>query len=156
LLAPTAVLPILMILAATPTLLPRLVPRDPTGKTLAKSLEGQPNLDQLYALGMARGQRYSLSFYLHHEIPAWEEARPDRGYVVTRRSCTDAIPQPWTCTGSGEAVDSEWKIFLVTRPATESAGGLGDLGRDALGRLGGGRRSGGSAGRSGSGDGQAE
>ncbi len=156
LLAPTAVVPLLVILAAAPALVPRLIPRDPSGKTLARSLEGQPNLNQLYALGMARGQRYSLSFYLRREIPAWEEAHPDRGYVLTRRSCTEAIPQPWTCTGSGEAVDDEWKIFLVTRPATESASGLGDLGPDALGRLGDRGSGRGGAGRSSSGDGQAE
>jgi 4-amino-4-deoxy-L-arabinose transferase-like glycosyltransferase len=134
--APTAVVPILLILAAASTLLPRLVPRDPSGKTLAQSLSGQANLDQLYALDMPRGQRYSLSFYLHHEIADWREAHPDRGYILTRRSCEGAVPPPWTCTGSGEAVDNEWKIFLVTRPATESASGFGDLGADRLRSLG--------------------
>jgi len=130
--APITVIPILLILGAGSTLLPHLMPRDASGKTLAQSLSGQGNLDQLYALDMPRGQRYSLSFYLHREIPAWEEARPDRGYVLTRRSCAAAIPPPWTCTGSGEAVDNEWKIFLVTRAATESASRFGDLGTDAL------------------------
>jgi hypothetical protein len=78
------VLPVLFALSFANRLLPSFFLRDPSGQTLSDELKrnriptGKLNVYK----HMNRGQRYSLNFYLHEEIPEWDGEHPHQGYLL--------------------------------------------------------------------------
>ena len=47
---------------------------------------------------MGRGQRYSLSFYLHNEVTEWEADHPRKGYLLSGgKYCRGMIGADLTC-----------------------------------------------------------
>ncbi|MHB8502296.1 MAG: glycosyltransferase family 39 protein [Candidatus Acidiferrales bacterium] len=86
-LAACCVLPILFVMSNADRLLPSFFYYDPSGRTLSKELQRRaiPIAELAVVKPMSRGQRYSLSFYLHQEIAERDRARPEDGYVVTGR-----------------------------------------------------------------------
>jgi 4-amino-4-deoxy-L-arabinose transferase-like glycosyltransferase len=89
-LAAGAVLPILIAALFANRFVPAFFLWDPSGKTIAQELlkKNIPSAD-LAVRTMKRGQLYSLSFYLRHEIPEWDREPPREGYLlVGGKSCT--------------------------------------------------------------------
>ena len=84
LLAASAVVPILLALSLTDVLLSSYFHWDPSGRALSEEIRrsGIPG-QGLLARTMSRGQRYSLSFYLHNEVTEWEAEHPREGYLLT-------------------------------------------------------------------------
>jgi 4-amino-4-deoxy-L-arabinose transferase-like glycosyltransferase len=72
---------------------------DPSGRTISQELlrRGIPTRD-LAVRSMSRGQRYSLGFYLHHEIAEWDREHPREGYLlVGGRYCGMEVASDLTC-----------------------------------------------------------
>jgi len=47
---------------------------------------------------MSRGQRYSLNFYLHHEVTEWDAEHPREGYLLLgAKYCRGMIGSDLTC-----------------------------------------------------------
>jgi 4-amino-4-deoxy-L-arabinose transferase-like glycosyltransferase len=106
---------------------------DPSGKTLARELaEKHIPFDKLYTSRMSRGQQYSLSFYMHHEIESWDKEHSKDGYLLTpSKWCGEFVASPWVCAANPiELPSSGWFVYQVER--SDSAGGLNGLG--TLGR----------------------
>jgi hypothetical protein len=83
-LAACCVLPILFAVANSDKLLPSFFSWDPSGRTLSEELQRQaiPAAQLNVSKYMNRGQRYSLNFYLHEEIPEWDSEHPHQGYLL--------------------------------------------------------------------------
>jgi len=80
-----AVLAILAAAFAAPKFVPTFFIGDPSGKSIAEELAKlRVPVTELSAHRMNRGRRYSLSFYLHREIPEWDSLQPSEGYVLER------------------------------------------------------------------------
>ena len=84
-LAACCVLSILLTVSNFDKLLPSFFLYDPSGKTLSKELQGRtiPTGELAVVTPFNRGLRYSLSFYLHQEIPEWDRQHPQEGYILT-------------------------------------------------------------------------
>jgi 4-amino-4-deoxy-L-arabinose transferase-like glycosyltransferase len=84
-LAACCVLPILLAVANSDKLLPSFFLWDPSGRTLSEELERHaiPAAELNVSKYMNRGQRYSLNFYLHQEVPEWDSEHPHQGYLLT-------------------------------------------------------------------------
>jgi hypothetical protein len=84
-LAACCVLPILFAVSNYDKLLPSFFSWDPSGRTLSKELQRHaiPTAELNVSKYMNRGQRYSLNFYLHQEIPEWDSEHPHQGYLLT-------------------------------------------------------------------------
>jgi len=100
-----------------------------SGQTIAGELAANniPS-DQLYYAFMHRGQQYSLSFYLHHEIQQWNSKNAKPGYLlVSSRNCKEVVKPPWMCSDDPIQLDSNgWLVYRVAREDLMS--GLGRLG----------------------------
>jgi 4-amino-4-deoxy-L-arabinose transferase-like glycosyltransferase len=83
-LAACCVLPILFAVSNTDKLLPSFFAWDPSGRTLSEELQRQaiPAAELNVSKYMNRGQRYSLNFYLHEELPEWDSGHPHQGYLL--------------------------------------------------------------------------
>ena len=91
---------------------------DPSGKTLAAELTAaQIPPSETYTASMKRGQQYSLSFYLHHEVQAWDPDQPKEGYLVLPvRSCNALVKLPAVCAGDPlELRNSGWFAYRVVK-----------------------------------------
>jgi 4-amino-4-deoxy-L-arabinose transferase-like glycosyltransferase len=95
----TAVLPVLFLLLAFHFISRPWLPYDPSGKTLASEITAaQIPADQLYVASMKRGQQYSLSFYLHREIPTWNSGAPKPGFLLLpSKNCAAYTQSPSLC-----------------------------------------------------------
>lgn len=84
-LAACCVFSILLTVLNIDVLLPSFFLHDPSGKTLSEELEGRaiPIGELAVVRPFNRGLRFSLSFYLHHQIPERERQHPQKGYVLT-------------------------------------------------------------------------
>jgi len=91
LLAASAVVPILLALSLTDVLLSSYFHWDPSGRALFEEIRrsGIP-VQGLLARTMSRGQRYSLSFYLHSEVTEWEAEHPVRATCLREASTAGA------------------------------------------------------------------
>jgi 4-amino-4-deoxy-L-arabinose transferase-like glycosyltransferase len=126
--ATAAILPVLPLVLMFHVLSHPWLRWDPSGKTLAAELTAaQIPPSETYTASMKRGQRYSLSFYLHHEVQAWDPDQPKEGYLVLPvRSCNALVKPPAVCAGDPvELRNSGWFVYRVTKP--DSLGGLGSL-----------------------------
>ena len=118
------VAPVLLIVLVFRPLAGDFLARDPSGRYLAAEVEKlQATSDALragfYVARMTRGQQYSLSFYLHREVPDWESARPTDSLVIVPSpsvSCGALITPPWSCSGAPiELGSTGWSIYRVTK-----------------------------------------
>jgi 4-amino-4-deoxy-L-arabinose transferase-like glycosyltransferase len=118
------VVPVLLIVLVFRPLAADFLPCDSSGKSLAAEVgKFQPTADALrvgiYVAKMSRGQQFSLSFYLHREIPDWESTRPNDSFVILpshSAPCGPPIMSPWSCSGSPIALGSTgWFVYRVTR-----------------------------------------
>jgi 4-amino-4-deoxy-L-arabinose transferase-like glycosyltransferase len=126
--ATAAILPVLLLVLMFQALSHPWLRWDPSGKTLAAELTAaQIAPSETYTASMKRGQQYSLSFYLHHEVRAWDPEQPKEGYLVLPvRSCNALVKPPAVCAGDPvELRHSGWFVYRVTKP--DSLGGLGSL-----------------------------
>jgi 4-amino-4-deoxy-L-arabinose transferase-like glycosyltransferase len=86
------------------------------GRTIAGELATNhiPS-DQLYCARMQRGQQYSLSFYLHHEMQLWDPENPKTGYLLLpSRSCRTVVKPPWVCNDNPIRLESiGWLVYRV-------------------------------------------
>jgi len=99
LLATSAIVPILLAVSLTDGLLSSYFRWDPSGRSLSEEIRrnGIPS-QELLARVMSRGQRYSLSFYLHKEVTEWEAERPREGYILSGgKYCGGAVGTDITC-----------------------------------------------------------
>ena len=82
--AACSVLPVLLALLVTDKLLPSFFYQDPSGQTISEELKrAEIPVKGLYVYKyMSRGQRYSLNYYLHEEIPEWDGEHPQEGYLL--------------------------------------------------------------------------
>jgi 4-amino-4-deoxy-L-arabinose transferase-like glycosyltransferase len=99
LLAASSVVPILFIVSMADSLLSSYFRWDPSGRSLSEEIrrDGIPSQDLLVRT-MSRGQRYSLSFYLHHEVAEWEAEHPREGYILSGGEyCRGMIGSELTC-----------------------------------------------------------
>jgi 4-amino-4-deoxy-L-arabinose transferase-like glycosyltransferase len=128
------VAPLLLLLCFFPRLGTAFLPGDPSGRTISIELGryGIPPA-QLYVGPMSRGQQFSLSFYLHHEVETWVEDSPKEGYLLLRlRVCSHYVKPPWMCGSPIELQDSGYFLYHVRSMLLPA--GLGTLGgNDNLG-----------------------
>jgi 4-amino-4-deoxy-L-arabinose transferase-like glycosyltransferase len=99
LLAASSVVPILLAVSLTDGLLSSYFPWDPSGRSLSEEIRrnGIPS-QELRAGVMSRGQRYSLSFYLHNEVTEWESEHPREGYLLLGgKYCKGIMGSDLTC-----------------------------------------------------------
>jgi hypothetical protein len=77
-------LPILFAVSNSDKLLGSFFPWDPSGRTLSEELQRHaiPTAELNVSKYMNRGQRYSLNFYLHQEVPEWDSEHPHQGYLL--------------------------------------------------------------------------
>jgi 4-amino-4-deoxy-L-arabinose transferase-like glycosyltransferase len=82
--AACCVLPVLFGVANIDKLLPSFFYWDPSGRALSDGLQHQAiPTDALFVpKNMNRGLHYSLNFYLHQEIPDWDNNNPHQGYLL--------------------------------------------------------------------------
>ncbi len=84
LLAASSVVAILLAVSMADGLLSSYFRWDPSGRSLSEEIRrsGIPS-QELLAMVMSRGQRYSLSFYLHQEVTEWDAEHPHEGYILS-------------------------------------------------------------------------
>lgn len=116
--APLSVIPALLLIAVFHIVSYPWLRYDPSGRTLATELSAEriPTQDFSVAL-MKRGQQYSLSFYLHREIPAWNPHDSTQGYLLLpSRNCESVVKPPQTCVGAPLQLGSTgWFVYRVER-----------------------------------------
>lgn len=99
LLAVSSVVPILLAVSLTDSLLSSYFRWDPSGRSLSEEIRhnGIPS-QELLVRTMSRGQRYSLSFYIHEEVTEWEVEHPREGYLLSGgKYCRGIIGSDLTC-----------------------------------------------------------
>jgi 4-amino-4-deoxy-L-arabinose transferase-like glycosyltransferase len=99
LLAASSAVPILLAVSLADGLLSSYSRWDPSGRSLSEEIRrnGIPS-KELRARAMSRGLRYSLSFYLHDEVPEWEAVRPREGYLLSgSKYCGRLLGSDLTC-----------------------------------------------------------
>jgi 4-amino-4-deoxy-L-arabinose transferase-like glycosyltransferase len=119
------VLPVLLLAACIPKLLPAIFRYDPSGKTVAAEISSTNVSSGLFVGPMPRGQYFSLTFYLHREMKEWDRTNPQAGYLLLRSKayCSEVAPG-WACNGGPiELPKSGWFIYRVE--TASSSGGLG-------------------------------
>src|SRR5208337_446139 len=118
LMAPSCVIPVLILVSGFNALARPWLTPDPSGKTLAQELRAaQIPPEQTYVTAMPRGQQFSLSFYLHKEIQTWDQNQPKEGYLLlpfkVRRF---PVKSPWNCsTAPLQLPASGWFVYKVQR-----------------------------------------
>ena len=118
-------LPVLLLNVCVPRLLPAIFLYDPSGKTLAVETTSTHLPSDLYVGPIARGQYFSLNFYLHREVKEWDKTNPQAGYLLLHsRLCRSEVVPPWTCSIDPIVLpQSGWFIYRVE--PDPSLGGLG-------------------------------
>jgi 4-amino-4-deoxy-L-arabinose transferase-like glycosyltransferase len=130
-LAPLCVVPVLFLLCIFKQVATPWLRYDPSGRTLAMELRksGVP-LEQLFAQPMYRGMLWSLDFYLHREIPTWDDAGPHQGYLLLNsKHCNMHVGGSWKCPDNPlELPLSGWFVYKVERSDSGSGFGGGSSG----------------------------
>jgi hypothetical protein len=132
--AALCVIPVFTLLAMFQFLSSHWLLYDPSGKTLAAELQARRiPPEKIYAGHMQRGQQFSLSFYLHHEITEWNPDSPKGGYLLLNgKKCQAYVREPWKCDSDPVLLGaSGWFVFNVDRePSGGGLSGFGALGGD--------------------------
>jgi len=114
--APLSVLPVLLLLLVFHQISYPWLRWDPSGRTVAAELHAA-NIpaDEIYVASMKRGQQYSLSFYLHREIPTWNSEQSREGWLLVRsRSCSAYVKAPAACaTEPMQLTRSGWFVYHI-------------------------------------------
>ena len=124
LMAGLSVLPLLLALLLSASLLPSFFFEDPSGRSIANTLlaKGIP-AERVFVHAMRRGQQYSLSFYLHQEIRSWNEQHPTEGYLITGiNNCKYLIPATWDCSEVPFDLQSTGRFLFHVMPAGSMGG----------------------------------
>jgi len=124
LLAASAILPILLAVSLTDALLSSYFRWDPSGRSISEEIRriGIPS-QELFVKVMSRGQRYSLSFYLHNEVTEWEAEHPREGYLLLGgKYCRGILASDLTCEEI--PFNLEKTGFFLYRIERRSSGGL--------------------------------
>jgi 4-amino-4-deoxy-L-arabinose transferase-like glycosyltransferase len=126
LLAPCAALPILLAVLFSDRLIPAFFIGDPSGRTIAQELK-KMNVPsgQVATHHMERAKRYSLSFYLHQEIPEWDSLHPVEAYVLEQNKIVSLVynrelvidPQP------RKVADTGYFLYDIKRRSVGAARG---------------------------------
>jgi 4-amino-4-deoxy-L-arabinose transferase-like glycosyltransferase len=118
-LASLCVIPIFVLLLLFNHLMPLFMPWDPSAKTLAQELQAlHIPPQQTYTFGMRRSLQYGLSFYLHQEIPTWDQEHPKEGYLIVSDfdDCNHLVKAPWICSNHPVLLPTKaWFVFEVLR-----------------------------------------
>jgi 4-amino-4-deoxy-L-arabinose transferase-like glycosyltransferase len=124
------VLPLLIAMLSMGRLMPRVFHLDPSGKTLAQEILSTGTLaSQVSVSGINRGMHYGLNFYLKQEIPAWDSARPQDGYLLLGgRNCNTVADDSATCEEPPVYLQRSQQFLYRVRP------------KDSLGRASSGRQ----------------
>ena len=125
-LAASGVIPILLGVSLADDLLSSYFRWDPSGRSLSEEIRrsGIPS-QELLVRAMGRGQRYSLSFYLHNEVTDWEAEHPREGYLLSGgKYCGGMIGSDLTCVEI--PFNLEKTGFFLYRIERRSAGMLPD------------------------------
>ncbi|MGB9432787.1 MAG: glycosyltransferase family 39 protein [Candidatus Acidiferrum sp.] len=129
--APVCVLPVLLLLMLFDQISLPWLPWDPSGRTLATELQvAKIPTDQIFVASMNRGQQYSLSFYLHREIPTWDSDQSREGWLLVHsRSCSVFVKSPAACAKEPvELGQSGWFLYRVQQiDLVSSLGGLSNF-----------------------------
>jgi 4-amino-4-deoxy-L-arabinose transferase-like glycosyltransferase len=118
--AALCVLPVLLILVFFHTFSKPWLFWDPSGKTLADEIHAhQIPPDQISVVELPRGQKFSLSFYLHHEVKDWSVDSPREGYLLLRlKRCEDYVRLPWACASEPLQLQSGGRfLYRIERRA---------------------------------------
>jgi 4-amino-4-deoxy-L-arabinose transferase-like glycosyltransferase len=121
-----SVLPMLALLLAFPAISKPWLQHDPSGRSLAAEIKTIESMDlplnDIYLAPMHRGQKYSLNFYMHREIPEWDPQNPKEGFLITRpQNCDQFVRLPWTCARQPLVLGSTgWVAYRIHRPRTSS------------------------------------
>jgi 4-amino-4-deoxy-L-arabinose transferase-like glycosyltransferase len=121
-----APMPILAAVFFAPYLVDSSFEYDPSGRTLAETIErAEPSPADLFVGPMDRGKYYGLNFYLYREIPVWDASHPKTGVLLLRgRNCSALVSPPYVCSDAPEFLRSSGTfVYQVTLP--DSLGGLG-------------------------------
>lgn len=114
--APASVIPVLALLLLFHQISYPWLRADPSGRAVAAQLRAtHVPVEDLYVAFMKRGQQYSLSFYLHREIPAWnpDDAKPVH-LLLPSRNCERVVKPPQTCAGAPLQLGSTgWFVYSV-------------------------------------------
>ena len=114
--APLSVLPVLLLLLVFHQISYPWLRWDPSGRTVAAELHAA-NIpaDEIYVASMKRGQQYSLSFYLHREIPTWNSEQSREGWLLVRsRSCSAYVKAPAACAIEPmQLTRSGWFVYHI-------------------------------------------
>jgi 4-amino-4-deoxy-L-arabinose transferase-like glycosyltransferase len=121
-----AALPILVAVLLISSLIPSLVPLDPSGKTLSSELVAASiPADQIAVGPMNRGTHFSLNFYLRQEIPDWDANHPSTGFLIlASRRCPERVAPPFYCEDSPIFLEQSRRYVFKIGKAT-SLDGLG-------------------------------
>jgi 4-amino-4-deoxy-L-arabinose transferase-like glycosyltransferase len=114
--APLCILPVLLLLLLFHQISHPWLRGDPSGRTLAVELRAAKiSPEKIYVASMKRGQQYSLSFYLHREIPTWDPEQSTEGWLLVRsRSCSTYVKSPVTCANEPtQLTRSGWFVYRV-------------------------------------------
>lgn len=114
--APSSAIPVLALLLLFHQISYPWLRVDPSGRTLAAGLRStHVPADDLYVASMKRGQQYSLSFYLHREIPTWNPDEAKTGHLLMpARDCERVVKPPQTCVGAPLQLGSTgWFLYRV-------------------------------------------
>jgi 4-amino-4-deoxy-L-arabinose transferase-like glycosyltransferase len=135
--APLSVTPVLLALCTIHLIASPWLRYDPSGKTLAAELQANQLSSDLLVGPIARGQYFSLNFYLHREVKEWDKTKPQDGYLLLRsRLCRLEVVAPWTCSIDPIVLArSGWFIYRV-QPDPSLDGLGGGSGGDAGSKLG--------------------
>ena len=127
---PFAAVPVLGAMLCAPLLVNAPFQSDPSGRSIASELRSlNVSPDDLFLGHMDRGQHYSLNFYLHQEIPDWDQSHPTRGYLLLRaRNCAVLVQAPYVCGEQPQYFEKSGRLLYQVRLAS------------SLDRLGGGRQ----------------
>jgi 4-amino-4-deoxy-L-arabinose transferase-like glycosyltransferase len=113
--APASVIPVLALLLLFHQISHPWLRRDASGKTLAAELRAaQVPTQDLYVASMKRAQQYSLSFYLHCEIPSWNPGDSNEAHLLLpSRNCQDVVKPPQTCSAPLQLGSTGWFLYRV-------------------------------------------
>jgi 4-amino-4-deoxy-L-arabinose transferase-like glycosyltransferase len=116
--APLSSIPVLLLIVMFHAVSRPWLRYDPSGRTLAVELRAAHlPAEQLYVASMKRGQQYSLSFYLHREIPVWDAEEPREGSLLVRqRQCNGIVKSPASCVRAPIELDATgWFVHQVAK-----------------------------------------
>ncbi len=127
-LAACCVLPVLFAVSMTDRLASSFFLRDPSGRTLSEMLQRQaiPTAELIIAQPMNRGQHYSLNFYLHREIPDWDQEHPEEGYLLSARKLSESLAVQGYLLNE-IPFDLNRADFFLYKVNRQSAAGSGEL-----------------------------